>query len=91
MSHCALCRLVSQAKKRRVFEETDRFVIAEHMGTMAPVLVAKNHGPMLPTLDAFRAVKKVSLKLFGDDFSLSQSLSGSDHFAIKVIRLKQAT
>ena len=87
MSQCLLCRLLRQIQDRRVYVDNDDFVVFEHLNTMSPILVAKEHGDRTIPLEAFDSIKAIAIKLYGEAFCLAPTSVGADHFSIKVIRL----
>lgn len=87
---CYACRVFQSSTGRRIYYETDEYLIFENLSTMTPILVAKEHGDQNIPFHAFEHLKSICSKLYGDCYCLNPETTDNDHYLVKVVRLTSA-
>ena len=88
---CPYCKLIKESKDRRLYYETDDFILIEDLFLMTPILVYKEHGKKDVSPQVFEVFKKIVSQLHGWDFSLLIADESESHFYIKASLLNQKT
>lgn len=88
---CPACRLLATAKGRRVYYEDADFIIFENLSTMTPILIGLTHGEVEIPFRAFKQLKEICGKLYGDCYSLNPEALATEHYYVRTVRLTSST